>query len=390
MKNLICSAVIASALLAFSCRVAAQDAEKPDAVVFLNAESAQAAKSWSGERSTEHVSEGKYSMKKVFTATKTEKGFDRPSLSVYGGFPVWPCDLTPYSEMKLDVYNPQKATYKLQCAFKDKYQYSHKHYYGMADVTPYPDGRKPERWGGIVHLEVKPGWNHLSFSMDEIKKRTGIEWSYIHHYWMWLPEIEKDATLYFDNMRLVRRKGKAGKLSPLWSRIQFKEDDAQKVLYSLNSLYELWQWDWSGRKYIVDKPGVTEGTGALQVHFGDLGKKEWQYAARFGVSLSGWDKSFKRNVWTGYKRLKLDVHNPSQEEREVRVTLTTQVGKERKEVGRVVKLKPGDNPLSFDLAELAAEGLDLANVSRFGIIPKRNTAGKFGWLVLDNMRLTKQ
>ncbi|KPJ54560.1 MAG: hypothetical protein AMS16_04670 [Planctomycetes bacterium DG_58] len=365
-------------------------AQEKNTVVFLNAESPARAKNWSGERSTEHVSEGKYSMKRVFKVIKTDKGIRRPSLSVYGGFPVWPCDLTPYSEMKLDVYNPQDATYKLQCAFKDKYQYSHQHYYGMADVPAYPDGKKPERWGGIVHLEVKPGWNHLSFSLDEIKQRTGIEWSYIHHYWMWLPEIEEDATLYFDNMRLVRRDGEAGKLSRLWSPIQTKQDEHQKILYSFDSRYELWQWDWSGRKYIVAKPGVTEGTGAMQVHFGDLGPKKWDYSARFGVGLTSWGKRGKRHEWTGYKSFKLDVHNPSTEVRDVRVTFTTQKSRtERKEVSRSAKVNPGDNTLTLDLAALAAEGLDLANVTHFNVVPKRLADGTFGWLVLDNMRLTK-
>ena len=124
-------------------------AQQKRTVVFLNAESAGRAKSWSGKRSTEHVSEGKYSMKRVFTVTKTADGHvRRPSLSVYGGFPVWPCDLTPYEKITLDVFNPQEKTYKLQCAFKDKYQYSHKHYYGMPTIPPYPDGTQPIRSSG--------------------------------------------------------------------------------------------------------------------------------------------------------------------------------------------------------------------------------------------------
>lgn len=368
----------------------AQDA-KPGTVVFLNAESKSRAKNWSGVRSTEHVSEGKYSMKRVFKVIKTEKGIRRPSLSVYGGFPVWPCDLSHYSKMTLEVYNPQKKTYKLQCAFKDKYQYSHKHYYGMADVPPYPDGKKPQRWGGIVHLEVKPGWNKLSFSLDEIKERTGIEWSYIHHFWMWLPESTEDATLYFDNMLLHRREGDAGKLSPLWKRAPVTEDDKQKTLCSFDSRYELWHWAWSGRKYIVAKPGVTEGTGGMQVHFGDLGPKKWEYSARFGVSFASWDKRAKRHEWTGYETFKLDVHNPSKEVRDVALTFTTRVSRtQRKEVRRSAKLQPGDNTLTFDLAKLAADGLDLANVTHFGFVPKRLADGTFGSLVLDNMRLTRK
>ena len=293
--------------------------------------------------------------------------------------------------MTLDVYNPQEKTYKLQCVFKDKYQYSYEHFYGMANVLPWPDGQEPDPWGGIVHLEVKPGWNHLSFSLDEIQKRTGIDWTCIHHYWMWLPEIEEDATLYFDNMKLHRRKGEAGKLSPLWSGLVAKEDDKQKVLYSFDSRYELWQWDWSGREYIVDKPGVTEGTGAMQVHFGDVGKKGLAFAARFGVNLAEWDKESHRHyVWTGYKQMKLDVHNLDVGPRELQVIFTTVAGRERKEINRAVSVQPGNNTLSFDLAELAGAGLDLANVTQFNLIPKRRGDRTFGWLVLDNMRLTKE
>jgi len=365
-------------------------AQEKKTVVFLNAESASRAKTWSGERSTENVSEGKYSMKKVFTVKKTADGkVKRPSLSVYGGFPVWPCDLTPYEKITLDVYNPQKETYKLQCAFKDKYQYSYRYYYGMPDTVPYPDGKKALRWGGTVELEVKPGWNKLEFSLDEVKERTGIEWSYIHHFWMWLPKAEKDATLHFDNMLLHRREGEAGKLSPLWKRVTVKEDDKQKVICSFDSRHELWRWSWSGRKYIVEKPGVTEGTGAMRVYFGDPGPK-WPYSARFNVSFANLGKRGKRHEWTGWRTFKLDVHNPSKEVREVGLRFTSGKGAAAKHVGRSAKLQPGDNTLTFDLAPLADDGLDLANVTSFSISPKRMADGKFGSLVLDNMRLTKE
>jgi len=60
-----------------------------------------------------------------------------------------------------------------------------------------------------------------------------------------------------------------------------------------------------------------------------------------------------------------------------------------KKVGRYCKLQPGDNTVTFDMAKLAADGLDLSNVRGFRITPKRMKDGKFDSLVLDNMRLTK-
>ena len=358
---------------------------QPRTVVFLNAESEGAARTWSGERVRQHASEGEWSMKKVF-------GPKKGSLSVYGGFPVWPNDLTPYSHMRLDVYNPQQKSYGLQCAFKDKFMYTHKHYYGMAAPPPWPDGRKITPWAGYVELTVEPGLNHLEFSLDEMARRCGIDWRYIHHYWMWLPELQKSAetaTLYFDNMRLVRRPGEAGKLSPEWRKVEPQATEKEKLLYGFESRYELWQWEWSGRKELVRKPGLTGGDYGMLVRFGDLGAKKWQYCARFGVRLGTWNKEFERHVWTGYDRLRLDVHNPADQEREVWIGFASGKGDERKEARRFVKVKPGDNALEFELAALAKEGVDLANVGWFEFKPRRDSAGGFGWMVLDSMRLVK-
>jgi len=353
----------------------------------MNAESEDAAKCWSGERVKEHASEGAWAMKKDF-------GPRKGSLSIYGGFPVWPNDLAPYGEMLLDVYNPQEKSYQLQCNFKDKYQYTHNHYYGMAAPPPWPDGRKLDPHAGHVLLEVKPGWNHLSFSFDEIFKRTGIEWHYIHHFWMWLPELEKskeEATLYFDNLRLVRRLGEAGQLSPHWKKIELRQNDAEKLLYGFESYYEVWEWEWSGRKYLVEGPGVTEGQLGMQVNFGDLGDRKWEYGARFGVHLGAYEKDFARNVWSGWKTFRLDVFSPSDEPREVWMTFaSTAADKKRTEVSRKVTLQKGANHIALPVEELVKEGLDLSNVGWFEFKPKRDSKGEFGWMVLDNLKLTKK
>ncbi len=357
----------------------------PETVVFLNAESEGASKSWSGKRVKEHATEGEWSMKKVY-------GPKKGSLSVYGGFPVWPNDLTPYSHIRLDVYNSQDKSYKLQCSFKDKYMYTHKHYYGMAAPPPWPDGRKMPPWAGYVELDVKPGRNELEFSLDEIAERCGIDWRYIHHYWMWLPEVEKsgeEATLYFDNMRLVRRQGEAGKLSPEWRKVESKGSEKEKLPYGLESRHELWQRAWSGRKELVRKPGAVQGDYGMLVRFGDLGPKKYEYCARFGVRLATWGKKSGASVWTGYSSMKMEVHNPSKEEREVWIGFASGKGKERKAVNRFVKVKPGDNSIEFELAALAKDGLDLASVDWFAFKPRRDSKGDFGWMVLDNMRLVK-
>lgn len=128
------------------------------------------------QRSTEYRTQGAYSAQVIF-------GSDWEELVLFYFSEEW----SKYKYLRLDIYNPKENSLNLELRVGDFFDC-----HGW-----YPDSQKFKR-----QLQLKQGWNNLSFSLEDIAKQIDLSSlrKTIHLSFSSLP----DDTIYIDNARLEK------------------------------------------------------------------------------------------------------------------------------------------------------------------------------------------
>ena len=128
------------------------------------------------QRSKECKTQGEYSAQVIF-------GADWEELVLFH----FPEEWSKYKYLKLDIYSPKENPLHLQFRMGDLFDCH----------SWYPSRQKFKR-----ELQLKQGWNNLSFSIEDIAKRIDINSSHktIHLSFSSQP----GETIYLDNVRLEK------------------------------------------------------------------------------------------------------------------------------------------------------------------------------------------
>jgi len=131
-------------------------------------------------KSTEHATQGKYSLKIIFP-----RG-EYPGISSI--FSSSPEDWSKFNFLRLDVYNEQPETLKLCAIIKDDVGQSYQ-----------------ERFDGVYSLS--PGLNNISIDLTQLRRngKTGfIKLTNIIQYVFCLVKPKEETVIYLDNIRLEK------------------------------------------------------------------------------------------------------------------------------------------------------------------------------------------